>query len=611
MRSAARRDAGLGGFTVLSCDNIMGNGDTARTATLGVCAMLEPGLEEWVGQNVSFPNGMVDRITPQTADADREFLATEYGLIDRWPVVAETFIQWVIEDDFPYGRPPYQDAGVLLTDDVRPYETLKLRILNAGHSTTTYMAALVGHVYIHEIMADPLLATFMQRFHDDEATPSLPPVPGIDVEDYKRVVRERFANPAVRDQVARVCLDGTSKFPKFLIPTIESQLDKGGQVKLSALALAGWCQYLLGQGRPGPRDHALGRPAPGPGPLARAGVPVGPGRLPRPFRRVRQRLASDPVFRPAFVDALTSIREVGTHRTLERWLGAIAGLMESRGSLARSNVEATAPTRSVSAQACAARSGPLFQLERREQIMQRLVREGRVDVADLAEAFDVTSETIRRDLTDLERDRLVRRVHGGAIPWRGASLVPRLEVRESSNVDEKRRIATAAAREVPESGSLIIDSGSTALHLADVLDRERDLTVITNSVPIIRSLALTDRPEVMVLGGVLERKTMAMVDETGVDMLRDLNVDVLFIGCDGMSPERGFTTPYRAEVAIKRAMMAAARRVVMMFDHSKVGNEQLFRFAAVEEVDVIITGVEIDDAIAARLEEQGPVVIRA
>ena len=219
-------------------------------------------------------------------------------------------------------------------------------------------------------------------------------------------------------------------------------------------------------------------------------------------------------------------------------------MSEAHGTPAGPPVDATG----LDAQRVRVRSGPMFQLERREQIMQRLVREGRVDVAELATDFEVTSETIRRDLTDLERERLVRRVHGGAIPWRGASLVPRLEVRESSNVDEKRRIAVAAAREVPESGTLIIDSGSTALHLADVLDRERDLTVITNSVPIIRSLALTDGPEVMVLGGVLERKTMAMVDETGVEMLRHLNVDVLFFGCDGMSPERGFTTPYRAEV---------------------------------------------------------------
>jgi mannitol 2-dehydrogenase len=315
-----RRADGRGGFTVLSCDNIMGNGATARTATLGVAAMLEPGLDDWIGQNVSFPNGMVDRITPQTSDADREFLAAEYGLIDRWPVVAEPFIQWVIEDAFAAGRPPYEDAGVLLTQDVRPYETLKLRILNAGHSAITYLAALVGHVYIHEIMADPLLARFLQRFHDDEVTPSLPPVPGIDVEDYKRVVGERFANPAVRDQVARVCLDGTSKVPKFLVPTIESQLDRGGQVRLSALALAAWCQYLLGRDDQG-RAIALSAD-----PRLDEAVTFAQASLAQPAAFLDfgdvfgPRLPAHRVFRAAFVDALGSLRGGGTHRTLERWL---------------------------------------------------------------------------------------------------------------------------------------------------------------------------------------------------------------------------------------------------------------------------------------------------
>jgi mannitol 2-dehydrogenase len=317
---AARRDTGLGGFTVLSCDNIMGNGTTARTATLGVCAMVEPGLEDWVARNASFPNGMVDRITPRTSDADRDLLAREYGLQDRWPVTAETFIQWVIEDEFPYGRPGWEDADVLFTHDVRPYETLKLRILNAGHSTTAYMAALVGHVYIHEIMADRLLAGFMKRFHDQEATPSLPPVVGIDVEEYERVVRERFANPAVGDQVARVCLDGSSKWPKFLIPTIESQLARGGPVALSALALASWCQYLLGrddQGRPmtlaaDPRMDRAQR-------YAQASVADPAGFL--GFVEVfGERLPRDEVFVSEFSRALSSLREVGTHRTLERRL---------------------------------------------------------------------------------------------------------------------------------------------------------------------------------------------------------------------------------------------------------------------------------------------------
>jgi len=258
----------------------------------------------------------------------------------------------------------------------------------------------------------------------------------------------------------------------------------------------------------------------------------------------------------------------------------------------------------------AAQAGPLFQGERRAQIMKRLLERGRVDVGELADEFDVTSETIRRDLTELQRQRLVRRVHGGAVPWRGSMLVPKLDVREGHNVEEKRRIARAAVSEVPQSGSLIIDSGSTALHLVDALDRERDLTVITNQIPIIRALATTERPNVVVLGGALRRRTMAFVDETGVDTLRDITVDVAFIGCDGMSPEHGFTTPYREEVAIKRAMMAAARRVVMMFDHSKVGNEQLFRFAGIDEVDTIYADSGMDDATAALLEEQGPVVIR-
>jgi mannitol 2-dehydrogenase len=315
-----RRDAGLGGLTVQSCDNVMGNGDVARTATLGVCALVEPGLEAWVADNVAFPNSMVDRITPQTAQADRDFLAQEYSLIDRWPVVAETFIQWVIEDEFPYGRPPYEDVGVLLTDDVKPYETLKLRILNAGHSTTTYMAALVGHTYIHEIMADPPLARYLQQFHDDEATPSLPPVTGIDVSEYKRTVAERFANPEVRDQVARVCLDGTSKWPKFLVPTVESQLEQDGQVRLSALALASWCQYLLGTADDGsdidisadPRleeAQAFARAS-----LAEPAAFLGFDDVFGP------RLPADPRFVSAFSEALVSLRQAGTYGTLERWL---------------------------------------------------------------------------------------------------------------------------------------------------------------------------------------------------------------------------------------------------------------------------------------------------
>ncbi|MFV2064121.1 MAG: hypothetical protein ACC726_11520 [Chloroflexota bacterium] len=210
--------------------------------------------------------------------------------------------------------------GALFVSDVEPYETLKLRLLNAGHSTLTYLAALVGHVYVHDVLADPPFNAFLKRILDDEATPSLPAVPGIDVEDYKRKLTERFANPGVKDQVARLCLDGTSKFPKFLIPTIESQLDKGGQVKLSALALAGWCQYLLGATDEG-EDIKLSAD-----PHLETAIEYAQASLSDPAAFLGMdlvfgtRLGSDPVFIPAFVAALTSIREVGTYRTLERWL---------------------------------------------------------------------------------------------------------------------------------------------------------------------------------------------------------------------------------------------------------------------------------------------------
>lgn len=316
-----RRAEGRGGLTVMSSDNIMHNGVTARTAMLGVADLVEPGLASWVGQHVSFPNAMVDRITPVTSAADRAFLTTRYGLIDRWPVVAEPFIQWVIEDTFADGRPPWEDAGALFTSDVQPYETLKLRLLNAGHSCLAYLAALVGHVYVDEVMADPRFSLFLERFLDDEASPSLPPVPGIDVTRYKAQITKRFGNPEIGDQVARLCIDGSSKLPKFLVPTIEAQLDAGGQVKLAALALAGWCQYLIGVDEDGrdievAHDPNLERvtkyaQASTSDPLAFLGLDevFVPG------------LADDAVFKQAFATALESIRSHGVATTLDRWLG--------------------------------------------------------------------------------------------------------------------------------------------------------------------------------------------------------------------------------------------------------------------------------------------------
>lgn len=250
----------------------------------------------------------------------------------------------------------------------------------------------------------------------------------------------------------------------------------------------------------------------------------------------------------------------------------------------------------------------MFQVERQQEIVELVLRNGSVDVAELAERFDVTTETIRRDLTDLQKARLIRRVHGGAVPGRGRLFEPKLEVRRGQNAEEKQRIAKLALEELPDRGSIMIDSGSTTAHLADLLPLDRELTVITNSVPVVQSLAASDHMEIMAIGGTLRKNTMAFVDAGGADILQGLTVDVVFMGCDGVSVERGFTTPYRDEVTIKRAMMASARRIVLMFDHSKIGNDQLLRFASIDEVDRIITGSEADESTVARLQEQGPIV---
>lgn len=239
-----RRRRGVGPLTVVSCDNILSNGGVCRTAALGEAARIDDGLASWVSDNIAFPNSMVDRITPGTTDADREWLAAEIGIVDRWPVFTEPFTLWVLEDRFTGERPPLERLDVVVTDDVRPFETMKLRLLNAAHSLVAYLAAIAGYEHVHEALADQSLRRYVEVFLDREARPVLPPVPGYDVDSFQRRLIERFSNPAIRDQVARLCLDGTAKFPKFLLPTVRAQLEMGGSIELSALGLAGWCLYL-------------------------------------------------------------------------------------------------------------------------------------------------------------------------------------------------------------------------------------------------------------------------------------------------------------------------------------------------------------------------------
>ncbi|MCU1529635.1 MAG: mannitol dehydrogenase [Frondihabitans sp.] len=241
-----RRDAGVTPFTVMSCDNIQGNGHVARQTFGAFARAKDPALAEWIDAHVHFPNSMVDRITPVTTDADRVLVAERFGIDDEWPVMAEPFVQWVLEDSFTLGRPPYEDVGVQVVDDVMPYELMKLRLLNASHQALTYFGYLSGHRYAHEAATDPLIVELLKRYMDEEATPTLSPVPGIDLTAYKAELLVRFANPEIRDTLARLCQDSSDRIPKWLLPVVEWNLANEGQVTLSAAVVASWARYAEG-----------------------------------------------------------------------------------------------------------------------------------------------------------------------------------------------------------------------------------------------------------------------------------------------------------------------------------------------------------------------------
>jgi mannitol 2-dehydrogenase len=241
-----RRAAGIPPFTVLSCDNLQGNGSVARTAVVSFARLGDDALAAWIDANVGFPNGMVDRITPQTTAADRAMVAETFGIGDAWPVVTEPFRQWVIEDHFSNGRPPLEEVGVQIVADVHPYETMKLRLLNASHQAMAYLGYLAGYRYAHEVLSDPDFVTLLTRFMDDEVTPLLPPVPGIDLAAYKRTLLERFANPKIADTLARLATDGSDRMPKFVLPSLAEALAQGRPHRLLTLVVAGFCRYLRG-----------------------------------------------------------------------------------------------------------------------------------------------------------------------------------------------------------------------------------------------------------------------------------------------------------------------------------------------------------------------------
>ncbi len=247
----------------------------------------------------------------------------------------------------------------------------------------------------------------------------------------------------------------------------------------------------------------------------------------------------------------------------------------------------------------------MYAEERQKVILERARHDGRVDVTGLASEFDVTYETVRRDLTALERHGVLRRVHGGAIPVERIGFEPALNVRDSVMTQEKERIAKAALAELPDEGAILLDAGSTTGRLAEQLPTDRELTVVTNSLSIALTLTPRTNINLMLLGGRLRTRTQASVDSWALRALAESYVDVAFMAANGVSVERGLTTPDPAEAEVKRSMIASCRRAVLLADHTKVGNDHFARFAAVEDLDLVITDNGLADGLADELEATG------
>ena len=304
---------GLAPFTVLSCDNLQGNGDMVRKMLTTFAQLRDPGLARWISEHVAFPNCMVDRITPITTPQDIKMVAEQFGIDDAFPGVTEPYIQWVIEDTFCAGRPDWESVGVQMTKDVHPYELMKIRLLNASHMLIGYLGSLAGYTYVHEVMANSLFQQAVANLMD-EVTPTLQSVPGIDLDDYKKTLIERFSNPKIHDQLLRLCLDGSARIPKFVLGSLRDKLQLGGAIDYLSLTVAAWCRYLTSHDKQGQPIHD---------PLAdllaqRASL----SELdPTPLLSISE-MFGDLVQSPRFVEAvagqLQSLHEFGAKETLAR-----------------------------------------------------------------------------------------------------------------------------------------------------------------------------------------------------------------------------------------------------------------------------------------------------
>jgi mannitol 2-dehydrogenase len=242
----ARKAAGIAPYTVMSCDNLPHNGAVTRNAVTGLARLMDGALADWVEKNVSFPNAMVDRITPATSDRERKMALDMFGVDDNWPVFCEEYIQWVISGAFPTGRPEFEKVGVQFVEDVTPFEYMKIRILNGGHAVIAYAGALLDVHFVHEAMEHPLVNGFFAKVEQDEIIPTVLPVPNTNIQDYYKLIERRFSNPKIGDTERRLAFDGSNRQPKFIVPVIADNLAAGRSIKGLALESALWCRYCHG-----------------------------------------------------------------------------------------------------------------------------------------------------------------------------------------------------------------------------------------------------------------------------------------------------------------------------------------------------------------------------
>lgn len=308
-----RRDAGTPPFTVMSCDNIQGNGHVAKTALLAFIDQVDPELTAWVAEHVAFPSSMVDRITPATTDAVRADIADRFGIQDLWPVHSESYVQWVLEDTFTLGRPPLETVGVQLVDDVMPFELMKLRMLNASHQAMGYVGLLADLHYAHEVCTDPLFVEFLRGYMHREAIPTLDEVPDTDLGEYCELLLARFGSEAVRDTLARLVYDGSDRIPKFLLPVVRARLVEGGEIAHSVLVLAAWSIFLEGKTESGE-----------PTPMAD-----------RRLDEIQAAVAGEASTPGSFLDYAPVFGDLGQNETLR------AAYITARGAIAANGIRAT------------------------------------------------------------------------------------------------------------------------------------------------------------------------------------------------------------------------------------------------------------------------------